>query len=70
MKRIVSLILALVMMLSIVPVASAAAPKFIAASMSELADLPQQPVAPQYTLEKTDSHYVLTVTNGEKYARP
>lgn len=70
MKRILSLVLALVMVLGCVPAyAAAKLPTQIAANMSELTGVPAEPTAPEYTLETVDGHYVLTFADGEKFAQ-
>ncbi len=70
MKRILSLVLALVMVLGCVPAyAAAKLPAQIVGNMSELTGVPAEPTAPEYTLETADGHYVLTIADGEKYAQ-
>ena len=70
MKRILSLVLALVMVLGCVPAyAAAKLPAQVVGNMSELTGVPAEPVAPEYTLETVDGHYVLTIADGEKYAQ-
>ena len=66
MKRILSLVLALVMVLGCVPVASAAVTK-LPTTVDGYTSLPAKPTAPNYTLSTVGDHYELTVAEPDNY---